>query len=144
MAADLDMVRRLVDADHGLAIISTTRRDGTVHSSLINAGVLNDPAADGPVVAAVIRGDAAKLGLFRRSGQATITFRAGWEWASVDGPITIIGPDDAHPDYPQLLRDIFTAAGGTHDNWAEYDRVMAEERRVAALITPQRILGSGR
>jgi PPOX class probable F420-dependent enzyme len=143
MAADLGMVRRLVGADHGLAIISTTRGDGTVHSSLINAGVMDD-AARGPVVAAVIRGDAAKLGLFRRSGQATITFRAGWEWASVDGPVTVIGPDDEHPDYPRLLRDIFTAAGGTHDNWAEYDRVMAEERRVAVLISPQRILGSGR
>jgi PPOX class probable F420-dependent enzyme len=144
MAADLDMVRRLVGADHGLAIISTTRGDGTVHSSLINAGVMDDPASGGPVVAAVIRGDAAKLGLFRRSGQATITFRAGWEWASVDGTVTIIGPDDTHPDYPQLLRDIFTAAGGTHDNWAEYDRVMAEERRVAVLINPRLILGSGR
>jgi PPOX class probable F420-dependent enzyme len=144
MAADLDMVRRLVDADHGLAIISTTRGDGTVHSSLINAGVMDDPSGGGPVVAAVIRGDAAKLGLFRRTGQATITFRAGWEWASVDGPVTVIGPDDTHPDYPALLRDIFTAAGGTHDNWAEYDRVMAEERRVAVLIGPKRILGSGR
>jgi PPOX class probable F420-dependent enzyme len=144
MAADLDMVRRLVDADHGLAIISTTRGDGTVHSSLINAGVMDDPAGAGPVVAAVIRGDAAKLGLFRRTGQATITFRAGWEWASVDGPVTTIGPDDTHPDYPKLLRDIFTAAGGTHDNWAEYDRVMAEERRVAVLISAKRILGSGR
>jgi PPOX class probable F420-dependent enzyme len=144
MAADLDMVRRLVGADHGLAIISTTRTDGTVHSSLINAGVMDDPSGNGPAVAAVIRGDAAKLGHFRRTGHATITFRAGWEWASVDGPVTVIGPDDPHPDYPGLLRDIFTAAGGTHDDWAEYDRVMAAERRVAVLIGTTRIVGSGR
>jgi hypothetical protein len=26
-----------------------------------------------------------------------------------------------------------------HEDWAEYDRVMAAERRVAVLVTPQRI-----
>ena len=41
-----------------------------------------------------------------------------------------------------LLREIFTAAGGTHDNWDEYDRTMREQRRTAVLITPTRIYGS--
>jgi hypothetical protein len=34
---------------------------------------------------------------------------------------------------------VFTAAGGTHDDWAEYDRTMAEQRRAAVLITPTRV-----
>jgi hypothetical protein len=38
-----------------------------------------------------------------------------------------------------LLREIFTAAGGTHDDFGAYDWVMAEERRVAVLINPARI-----
>ena len=33
---------------------------------------------------------------------------------------------------------IFTAAGGSHDDWDTYDRVMAEERRAAVLLTPER------
>jgi hypothetical protein len=37
-----------------------------------------------------------------------------------------------------LLRDIFRAAGGTHDDWATYDRVMLEERRTAVLVSPTR------
>ena len=41
-----------------------------------------------------------------------------------------------------LLRDIYTAAGGTHDDWDEYDRVMADERRVAVLVTPERTYGN--
>jgi hypothetical protein len=54
-----------------------------------------------------------------------------------------VAPDDPHPQIPAaslpgLLRDIFTAAGGVHDDWDAYDRVMAEERRVAVLITPRR------
>src|SRR5437879_2496933 len=41
-----------------------------------------------------------------------------------------------------LLREIFTAAGGTHDDWDEYDRVMATERRAAVLVQPERSYGS--
>jgi hypothetical protein len=41
-----------------------------------------------------------------------------------------------------LLRDIYTAAGGVHDDWDEYDRVMLEDQRVAVLVSPQRILGN--
>ncbi len=41
-----------------------------------------------------------------------------------------------------LLREVFTAAGGSHDDWAEYDRVMAEQRRTAVLVTATRVYGS--
>ena len=56
----------------------------------------------------------------------------------------IIGPDDLvdgfTPDrLSTLLRDVFTAAGGTHDDWDEYDRVMAEDRRAAVIVNPERI-----
>jgi hypothetical protein len=37
---------------------------------------------------------------------------------------------------------VFTAAGGTHDDWDEYDRVMAAEGRTAVLVEPARILGN--
>ena len=65
----------------------------------------------------------------------------------ITGPADIIGPDelpegfDAN-DLRLLLRDIFQAAGGTHDDYDEYDRVLAAERRAAVLVTPSRILGS--
>lgn len=147
MPGDLALVRRLVGADQGLAIVSTTRVDGSVHSSLVNAGVLDDPATAQPVVGMVIRGGALKLEHLRRTGSATVTFRAGWQWVSVDGAARIIGPDDPAEDIPAeglpaLLRAVFTAAGGTHEDWAEYDRVMAAERRSAVLVTCARIIGN--
>ncbi len=148
MRADLDLVRRLAAADEGLAIISTTRPDGTVHSSLVNAGLFDHPVTAEPTVALVVRGTAYKLKLFAAAGRANAVFRAGWEWVSVEGPVDIIGPDHPRADFPPdalrpLLRGIFTAAGGTHDNWAEYDRVMADERRTAVFITPARITTNG-
>jgi hypothetical protein len=39
---------------------------------------------------------------------------------------------------------VFSAAGGSHDNWAEYDRVMAEQRRAVVVVIPGRIYGSPR
>ena len=64
-------------------------------------------------------------------------------WAAVEGTTEIVGPDDPHPDVDgetlrALLRDIFRAAGGTHDGWGSYDRVMVEERRAAVLLAPRR------
>jgi hypothetical protein len=61
----------------------------------------------------------------------------------------LIGPDDLLEGFdrtrlPQFLRDVFLAAGGTHDDWPTYDRVMAEERRTAVLIEPARIYGNRR
>lgn len=148
MAADLDLVRRLVKADHGLVVVSTTRPDGSVHSTVVNAGVLDDPITGSPAVGMVLLGGVRKLDLLRRNQQATVTFRAGWHWASVDGPVRIIGPDDPHPgfdpaDLPGLLRAIFISAGGTHEDFGEFDRVMAAERRVAVFVAPNRILGHG-
>jgi PPOX class probable F420-dependent enzyme len=148
MAADLELVRRLVRAEHGLAVVATTRADGTVHASVVNAGVLDDPVTGEPSVGLVAQGRARKLALLRKSGRATVVFRSGWEWAAVEGPVRIAGPDDpleglASDRLPALLRDIFTAAGGVHDNWAEYDRVMAEEQRTAVLVQPNRITSNG-
>ncbi len=80
----------------------------------------------------------------RADPRVTIVARAGWRWATVEGDAAIIGPDDPHPGVDSealrvLLRDIFRAAGGTHDDWDTYDKVMAEERRAAVLITPSRV-----
>jgi hypothetical protein len=75
-----------------------------------------------------------------------VTLRGGWRWAAVEGPAEIVGPDDPMEGIgPErlrlLLREIFIAAGGTHEDFDTYDRVMAEERRAAVLVTPERVFG---
>ncbi|HEY3722812.1 MAG TPA: TIGR03618 family F420-dependent PPOX class oxidoreductase [Acidimicrobiia bacterium] len=142
--ADIELVRRLVAADQGLAVVSTTRRDGTIQSSLVNAGVSPHPVDGHDVVAFVARGDALKLRHLRRRPYANVVLRAGWEWVAVEGSTTLVGPDDALEGFdaaalPGLLRAVFRSAGGSHDDWDEYDRVMAAERRTAVLVEPDRI-----
>lgn len=146
--ADLDAFATLVPLDHGLVVVSTTRADGSIQSSVVNAGVLDHPVTGQPVVGLVSAGSSRRLVNLRARPRATVVLRAGWRWAGVEGPVDLCGPDDPLGDIDAeglrlLLRDIFTAAGGTHDDWDEYDRVMASERRVAVLVSPERTYGSG-
>lgn len=148
MPADLALLRRLAEAENGLATLAVARPDGTVHASVVNAGVLPDPVSGDDSVGLVARGGTRKLDLLRTAGHATIVFRRGWNWVSAQGLVRLIGPDDPNPDFPadgvpRLLRDVFTAAGGTHDDWAEYDRVMAEDRRAAVFVEARKIVGNG-
>lgn len=148
MSHTMEDVRTFVAADQGLAVVSFGRPDGSVHSSLVNAGVMAHPVTSDEVVALVVRGNSVKLRHWRRAPEATIVFRAGWSWVGVEGATTIIGPDDRFDGVdpsavPRVLRDVFTAAGGSHDDWDEYDRVMAAEHRTAVFIHPSRITGVG-
>lgn len=138
--------RDLIPLDHGLVVVSTTRADGSIQSSVVNAGVLDHPVTGEPVVAFVSAGTAARLRNLRARPRATVVVRAGWRWAGVEGPAVLVGPDDALAGVDddrrrRLFREIFLAAGGSHDDWDEYDRVMREERRVAVLVAPDRTSG---
>jgi len=129
--------------ESGLAVVATLRANGTIQSSLVNAGVLAHPASGAPVLAFVTYGKV-KLANLRERPQVTTTFRKGWQWATVEGTAELAGPDDPQPWLdPErlrlLLREVFTAAGGNHDDWDGYDRVMAEQGRTAVLIAPTRV-----
>jgi hypothetical protein len=144
--ADLSPIRRFVDLTGGLAVISVARPDGQVASSLVNAGLVAHPTRDEEVVGLVVRGDARKVGHLRRRAHATVVWPSGWRWVGASGPVELAGPDDPltgldADQLPALLRAVFRGAGGTHDDWPTYDRVMAEERRLAVLLRPERVFG---
>ena len=138
----------LVPAEHGLVVMTVIGPDGRIRPSVVNAGVISHPITGERVVAVVIHGSARKLAHLRERPRACVVLRAGWQWAGVEGPVQIAGPDDpAEGIGPErlrlLLREIFRAAGGTHDDFDEYDRVMAADRRAAVLITPERVFANG-
>jgi PPOX class probable F420-dependent enzyme len=138
----------LAAAESGLAVISTVRADQTVQASLVNVGLLPHPATGESVLGFTTYGRV-KLANLRARPQLAVTFRNGWQWATVEGRAELAGPADAQPwlaDPDQLrllLREVFTSAGGSHDNWETYDRVMAEEKRAVVLIAPTRVYSNG-
>lgn len=141
---DLARFEALVPLDHGLSVVVTRRADTTPHTSVVNAGVLAHPVSRVPVVGFVAAGRTRKIAHLRADPTIAVVVRAGWQWAAVEGDAELIGPDDPHPSLDgeavrTLLRGIFVAAGGTHDDWDEYDRVMREERRTAVLVRPERV-----
>jgi len=129
-------------------VVSTLRADQTIQASLINAGIVAHPATGEPVLAFVTYGPV-KLTNLRARPQIALTFRSGWQWATVEGRAELAGPDDPqsflrdHDDLRLLLRAAFTACGGTHDDWAEYDRTMVEQRRTVVLVKPTRVYSNG-
>ena len=141
---DLSDFSRIGAADRGLSVAISTRPDGTGQASVVNAGVIDHPFTGRPAVGLVAAGRSRKLANWRARPHATVVAKTGWEWAAVEGPVDIVGPDDPHPEVDAerlrvLLREVFVAAGGTHDDWDEYDRVMAAERRAAVFVTVERV-----
>lgn len=93
-----------------------------------------------------VRRHQVKLANLRVRPQLTATFRSGWRRATVEGRAQLAGPDDPQPwldteGLRLLLRAVFVAAGGQHDDWDEYDRVMVEEGRTVVLVEPRRVYG---
>jgi hypothetical protein len=125
-------------------VVSVTRGDGTISSSVVNAGVLPHPVSGESVVGMVVLGGTRKLANWRARPYANVVIRSGWQWAAAEGRVDLIGPDDPVPGFDAdrlrlLLREIFTAAGGTHEDFGTYDRVMREERRTAVFVHPDRV-----
>lgn len=146
---DLAGFEELVPLDHGLSVVVTRRADHTPHTTVVNAGVLPHPLTGDRVVGFVAAGGARKLAHLRADPTIAVVVRAGWRWTAVEGRAQVLGPDDPHPEVDSgrlrlLLREIFSAAGGTHDDWAAYDRVMGEERRTAVLAVPTRVYSNPR
>ena len=141
---DVEYVRHVAATDHNWAVVATVRHDGSIQATVVTAGVMDHPVTGRPTVAYVARGQTVKLRNMRRDPRTTVVFRAGREWVTVEGRVSLVGPDDTYQGFdparvPTLLREVFTAAGGAHDNWEEYDRVMAAERRTAVFVEMDRV-----
>ncbi len=109
MPSDLDHVQSIVKRD-SLAVTATLRPDGTIHASVVNAGVVEDPVTGEARVGFVARGDAHKLAHLRASGRATVVFRHGPDWVAVEGPAQLVGA--AGPDRRLRLRSSSEADPG--------------------------------
>jgi PPOX class probable F420-dependent enzyme len=148
VVTDLADFARVAAEERGLCVVTTLRDDSTIQASVVNAGVGDHPVSGAAGVVLVAAGGSRKLANLRRRPRTTVVARSGWQWAAVEGGAELIGPDDPvagmSADALRLaLRAAFVAAGGTHDDWDEYDRVMAAERRAIVFVTPDRVYSNG-
>jgi PPOX class probable F420-dependent enzyme len=143
MTTTLHDVIELARREQYLAVVSTSRADSTIQSSLVNVGAVLHPITGDEVLAFVTYGRV-KLGNLRARPAMAVTVRVGWEWATVEGRAELVGPDDLLDGLDadglrHLLREVFIAAGGSHDDWDEYDAAMLREGRTVVFVAPSRI-----
>lgn len=145
-ASLLDLARELAAREAGLAVVVTHRPDGTAHASVVNAGIVDHPVTHELAVGFVVQGGARqKLANLRARRAATVVFRSGWEWVSVEGEADLVGPDDRLDGVrPEAVADVFheiyaTAIGGVPSDWAARDDAIERERHAAVLIRPTRV-----
>ncbi|WP_202874845.1 TIGR03618 family F420-dependent PPOX class oxidoreductase [Kribbella albertanoniae] len=136
----------LATEEAGLVVVSTLRADGTLQASVVNAGLLPHPITGRLVLGFATYGQV-KLANLRARPQLTMTARSGWAWVTAEGIAELIGPDDpvagvGAERLRMLLREVYLAAGGEHDDWGQYDEVMAAQRRTVVLLDPVRVYGS--
>ena len=145
--SDIEIFSNYLSEETGLVTVSTTQVDGKVLSSVVNCGMIEHPLTGATCVAFVSGSRAARLKHIDRGSQVTITARRGWAWSSVTGPADLIRPEQVPETIDKeqmrlLLREVFHAAGGVHDDLEEYDRTMLQEGRVVVCVTPERVLGN--
>lgn len=121
------------------AVVTTIGKSGSAQVTIVRAGPYEGQ------MAFVIRGDTVKRQNLAVNANCTVlTVQPDWrKFATIEGQAEVRGPANTEPEELRLLlRAVFTTAGGSHDNWDEYDRVMRDEGRVAVLVTPERVYGS--
>ena len=142
--ASMRDARRLIGLDNALASVSTIRDDGSIQTTVVNAGIVDHPVHGAEVAAFVARGGTRKIVHLRARPTASVLWRAGWAWVAIEGTTELCGPDDPLAGIDDegraaLFRRIVVAAGIDHDDWDEFDRMVAAEGRTAVLLTPRRI-----
>jgi PPOX class probable F420-dependent enzyme len=123
--------------DH-TSVVTTIGSSGLPQSTIVRAGPYEGK------MAFVVRGNTVKLRNIANDPRCTVlAVRPDWtRFATIEGRAEVRGPDDTEAEELRLLlRAIFVAAGGDHDNRDEFDRVMKDERRAAVLVTPERVYG---
>lgn len=125
-------------AQHRTAVCTTYRADGRPQMSLVSVGKMEGGLAFTTTV------DRAKAkNLMRDPRCALLLPRRDWGgYAVLDGDAEVRGPHNTAPEALRLvLREVYRAAAGKeHPDWADYDRAMVNQRRVAVVLRPGRLV----
>ena len=120
------------------AVVTTIGRSGLPQATIVRSGPYEG------TMAFVVRGGTVKLANLKRDDRCTVLVaKPDWtRYATVEGRAATHRQDNTgEEELRLLLRRVFSAAGGTHSDWEEFDRVMREEARAVVLVTPERVYG---
>ena len=128
---DLDEARAFL-REHHHGVLATTRRDGRVQLSPVDATV---DAAGRVVISS--RETAYKVRNLRRDPRASycgFTDSFFGTWVQVEGPAEIV----SLPDAMEPLVDYYRSISGEHPDWDDYRAAMVRDQRLIIAIAVER------
>jgi PPOX class probable F420-dependent enzyme len=136
---EFEQVRPFLENNHR-GVVTTFQRNGAVQASIVVCGPYQ-----GHLAFVSVRGRSAKVRNLRRDPRCTVVATAA-DWRSyvvVEGEARLLDAGNTPgEDLRRRLREVYRACGGgEHPDWAEYDRVMAQQQAVIVLVQPRRIYG---
>jgi PPOX class probable F420-dependent enzyme len=122
------------------AVVTTFRRNGAAHSSIVVCG-----AYQGNMALVAVRGNSVKVRNLRRDPRCTVAATSA-DWRScvvVEGQAQLIDYHNTDAEeVRQKLREVFRACGDSdHPDWEGYDRAMRQQDAVIVLVKPERVYG---
>ncbi len=122
-------------------VITTYRRNGAGHASIVVCG-----AYQGKAAYVIVYGNSVKVANLRRDKRCTV-MAVSDDWRScvcVEGTAATMSYHDTDAETMRVeLREVFRAcsAQGDHPDWEEYDEAMVKQDAVIVLVEPERIYG---
>ena len=121
-------------------VITTYRRNGAMHNSIVVSG-----AYQGNAAFVIVYGNSAKTRNLRRDPRCTVmNVDNNWQnYAVVEGQAQLLDYHNTDAEELRvLLREVFRACGDKdHPDWEEYDRAMVQQDAVIVLVKPERVYG---
>ena len=136
---DFGDARKFLETHHR-GIVNTFQRNGSVQSSIVVAGAMDDK-----VVFVSVNGASAKVRNLRRDPRCTVVaVTADWrQYVVAEGRAQLFDSKNSAPEELRvMLRDTYRACGDQdHPDWNEYDRAMVSQDAVVVWVHPQRLYG---
>ena len=119
---EFEEARPFLESNHR-GVVTTFRRNGAAHSSIVVCGPYQ-----GNMALVAVRGNSVKVRNLRRDPRCTVAATAA-DWRSyvmVEGQAQLMDYHNTDAEeMRQKLRELYRACGGgEHPDWDEYDRAM--------------------
>ena len=121
-------------------VISTTRPNGSTHSSIVVCG-----AYDGNAAFVSVYPKSQKVRNLRRDPHCTVlSVTEDWRsYAVIEGEVTLFDYGNTETEeMRKMLREVYMACSNTpHSDWEEFDEAMVKQEAVVVLVRPDKVYG---
>jgi hypothetical protein len=123
----------------GLGVLTVTGGP-EAGSAVVSAAVMPHPISQNDVVAFLVERGSAAHSMLQSTKVAQFSFEREAPRGLVAGPVELVQADPIQADWFRwMVGEVFTAAGGTPDDWNAHDQTIGVRSTVVAFLRPEQI-----